>query len=66
MEECCDKGVEWANKNRICTSLPLISESRECRYTVMHYTLHENILLYKTREMEGIKADYKVKNLALK
>jgi len=43
MEECCDKGVEWANKNRICTSLPLISESRECRYTVTHYTLHENM-----------------------
>uniref|UniRef100_A0A663EJK9 Fibulin-1 n=1 Tax=Aquila chrysaetos chrysaetos TaxID=223781 RepID=A0A663EJK9_AQUCH len=33
MEECCDKGIEWANKNRICTSLPLISESRECSMT---------------------------------
>ncbi|XP_010408511.2 fibulin-1 isoform X1 [Corvus cornix cornix] len=33
VEECCDKGVEWANKNRICASLPLISESRECSMT---------------------------------
>uniref|UniRef100_A0A8C9FJ77 Fibulin-1 n=1 Tax=Pavo cristatus TaxID=9049 RepID=A0A8C9FJ77_PAVCR len=33
MEECCEKGVEWANKNRKCTSLPLISESRECSMT---------------------------------
>lgn len=40
VEECCDKGIEWANKNRICTSLPLISESRECRYVVMYYILN--------------------------
>ncbi|XP_032914370.1 fibulin-1-like [Catharus ustulatus] len=33
VEECCDKGVEWANKNRLCASLPLISESRECSMT---------------------------------
>ncbi|XP_068808194.1 fibulin-1 isoform X2 [Struthio camelus] len=34
MEECCDKGVEWANKNRRCASLPrLTSESRECSMT---------------------------------
>ncbi|KAL2309736.1 hypothetical protein Nmel_005963 [Mimus melanotis] len=32
VEECCDKGVEWANENRICASLPLISESRECSH----------------------------------
>ncbi|XP_066406008.1 fibulin-1 [Molothrus aeneus] len=33
VEECCDKGVEWAVTNRICASLPLISESRECSMT---------------------------------
>ncbi|KAI1238914.1 hypothetical protein IHE44_0012006 [Lamprotornis superbus] len=33
VEECCDKGVEWANENRMCASLPLISESRECSMT---------------------------------
>ncbi|KAL9854237.1 fibulin-1 isoform 2-T2 [Geothlypis trichas] len=33
VEECCDKGVEWAITNRICASLPLISESRECSMT---------------------------------
>ncbi|XP_019371474.1 PREDICTED: fibulin-1 isoform X1 [Gavialis gangeticus] len=30
IEECCERGNEWATKNRGCSSLPFLSESREC------------------------------------